>query len=106
MSDYDPHPRTPAAHPGYYHGPPPRGASITSLVLGLVSLLAGFTLVVPIVGFIFGVIGYRREPAGHGMAIAGLVINGIMLVGWVLLLIFAIGVLGFLGLATTSGSMA
>lgn len=67
--------------------------SIASLVLGLVSIFAGFTFVAPIVGLVLGVIGLKREPAGKGMAIAGLILNGLMLLGWLLL----IGIIVFLG---------
>ncbi|GAA3702438.1 hypothetical protein GCM10022377_15110 [Zhihengliuella alba] len=84
--------------PNAYYAPPaePKGASITSLVLGLCSIAFGFTFVVPIAGIIFGIVGLRREPAGRGMAIAGLVLNSIMIVGWILLLLF---LLPFLAMA-------
>ncbi len=89
------HPQQPApVSPQVYYQQGPKGASITSLVLGLVSILLGFTFLVPIVGFIFGVVGIRKEPAGRGMAIAGLVLNGIFLFGWLLLLIFVFGIFG------------
>ncbi|WP_051299512.1 hypothetical protein [Arthrobacter castelli] len=72
------------------------------MVLGLASILLGFTFLIPIVGFIFGVVGIRKEPAGRGMAIAGLVLNGIFLLGWLLLFIF---VFGLFGAIATSGTM-
>jgi hypothetical protein len=86
----------------YVQPPQPKGASVTAMVLGLVSLFLGFTFVVPIVGFIFGLVGLNKEPAGRGMAIAGLVLNGLMLLGWVLLFIFVFGVFGAVA---TSGTM-
>ncbi|HXD29044.1 MAG TPA: DUF4190 domain-containing protein [Arthrobacter sp.] len=92
-----------AAGYGQPYAPPPRGMSITSLVLGLVSIFAGFTLLVPIVGLVFGILGIKREPAGKGMATAGLILNGLMLVGWVLLAIFVLFVAGGL-LATMDRS--
>ena len=58
---------------------PPRGLSIASLVIGLVSILLGFSLIVPLAGLILGILGAKREPAGKGMAIAGIVINAIIL---------------------------
>ncbi|MDN5813663.1 MAG: DUF4190 domain-containing protein [Arthrobacter sp.] len=85
QNPYQPH--------GQYQAPPPRGMSIASMVLGIVSIFAGFTFVVPIVGLVLGIIGLQREPAGKGMAIAGLILNGLMLLGW-LLLIAAIIFLG------------
>ncbi|GAB3757615.1 hypothetical protein GCM10027591_06890 [Zhihengliuella somnathii] len=64
-----------------------KGASITSLVLGLVSILLGFTVLVPLVGLVFGIIGLVQEPAGRGPAIAGVVLNSLMMIGWILLII-------------------
>jgi hypothetical protein len=82
---------------GYQSGPP-KGLSVTSMVLGLVSIVAGFTFLVPAVGFILGIVGLRKEPAGRGMAITGLVLNGLFVVGWALVIFFVIGI----GAATTS----
>jgi hypothetical protein len=84
-----------------YVQPQPKGASVTAMVLGLVSLFLGFTFVVPIVGFIFGLVGLNKEPAGRGMAIAGLVLNGLMLLGWVLLFIFVFGIFGAVATSST-----
>ncbi|WP_058730153.1 DUF4190 domain-containing protein [Curtobacterium oceanosedimentum] len=88
-----------------YQPAPPRGMSIASMVLGLVSIVLGFTFLVPLVGFVLGIIGVRKEPAGRGMAITGLVLNGLFVVGWALFVILVIGV-GAAGIATsgTSGS--
>lgn len=93
----------PQGYPGPYapaygqpYAPPPRGMSITSLVLGLVSIFAGLTLIVPIVGLVFGILGAKREPAGRGMALAGMILNGVMLLGWILVLIFGLLVAGSL----------
>ncbi|MFJ3030369.1 DUF4190 domain-containing protein [Curtobacterium sp. NPDC087080] len=84
---------------------PPRGLSITSMVLGLVSIVLGFTFLVPLVGFVLGIVGLRKEPAGRGMAVTGLILNGLFVVGWALFLIVVIGI-GAAGIATsgTSGS--
>lgn len=84
---------------GQPYAPPPRGMSITSLVLGLVSIFSGFTFIVPIAGLVFGVIGIKREPAGRGMAIAGLILNSVMLVGWIILIALAIVIFGGLAAA-------
>lgn len=72
----------------------PRGFSISSLVLGLVSILAGFTFVVPAAGLVLGILALKREPAGRTMAIWGIALNGVMLAGAVLatLVAFAFGV--------------
>lgn len=62
--------------------------SIASLVLGVISILCGFTLVVPLIGVVLGVAGRRDEPAGRVLASIGVVLNTLMLLGWVLIGIF------------------
>lgn len=100
---FQPHPPTQASPHhvvvGYQPGPP-KGLSITSMIFGLVSIVAGFTFLVPVVGFVLGIVGLRKEPAGRGMAITGLVLNGLFVIGWalVIVLVFVVGV----GAATTS----
>lgn len=69
---------------------PPRGLSIASFVLGLVAFFFGFVFVVPTIGLVLGFSGLRREPAGRGFALAGIWINGIVLAGWVLLIVFVV----------------
>lgn len=80
-------------HPVYVVGPPapPRGLSIAALVLGLVGLfLSWFLFGLPsLLAVIFGHVALKREPAGRGMAIGGLV------TGYLVLLL---GVLGAVGL--------
>ncbi|UOE44674.1 DUF4190 domain-containing protein [Agromyces larvae] len=71
------------------------GFSIAALVLGLVSIFAGFTFIVPIVGLVLGILALRREPQSRTMAIWGIVLNGVMLAGSVLV---TLGALAF-GLA-------
>ncbi|QTX05086.1 DUF4190 domain-containing protein [Agromyces archimandritae] len=84
---------------GYAPYPPaveaePRGFSIAALVLGLVSIVAGYTFFVPIAGLVLGIIALKREPAGRTMAIWGTVLSGVMLAGTVLigLVSLAIGI--------------
>jgi hypothetical protein len=60
----------------------PKGFSVTALVLGLVSIVFGFTLLVPLSALIFGIVGLKREPAGRGMAIVGIVIGGLFMLFW------------------------
>jgi hypothetical protein len=90
---YDSAPSAYAPHPGEFA--PPRGLSITSFVLGVVSLLFWFSLLVPIAGLVLGFAGLRREPAGRGFAIAGIIINGVFVLLAVLAIVFV--VLLFLG---------
>ncbi|MGA0567518.1 DUF4190 domain-containing protein [Rathayibacter sp. KR2-224] len=110
----------PPAQPGYQHPytqpvyqqtvvystyqPQPRGLSITSLVLGLVSIFFGFTFLVPIGAVIFGAIGIKREPTGRGMSITGLVLGGLCLLGWALLVVLWVVFAGIMvGAAASSG---
>jgi hypothetical protein len=72
--------------PGYLPAPEPKGLSIASMVLALVSVIFGFTFLLPITALILGIVGLRREPAGRGMAVAGVVISGLILVVWGILL--------------------
>ncbi|MBB5642949.1 DUF4190 domain-containing protein [Cryobacterium roopkundense] len=60
------------------------GLSATALVLGLVSIFFGFTFLVPLGALIFGILALKREPAGKGMAITGIVIGGLFMLFWVL----------------------
>ena len=84
---------------GYQLGAP-KGLSITSMILGLVSVVAGFTFLVPVVGLVLGIVGLRKEPAGRGMAITGLVLNGLFVLGWATVIILFV-VVG-LGAAATA----
>jgi hypothetical protein len=61
--------------------------SLTSLVLGVASVALGFTLVVPVVGVVLGVLGRRREPEGRTMALIGVVASAVMLLGSVVVLL-------------------
>ncbi len=72
-----------------------RGFSIASLVLGLVSIVASYTFVVPAAGLVLGIMALKREPASRTMAIWGIVLNAVMLAGAVLVGIGA----AFVGLA-------
>lgn len=72
--------------PVYAYAPQPqRGLSITALVLGLCSAVFAWTMVVvPLIGLVFGFLALRREPAGKGMAVTGLITSGVGLL-WILL---------------------
>jgi len=60
------------------------GFSIASLVLGLVSIVASYTFIVPAAGLVLGIMALKREPASRTMAIWGIVLNAVMLGGAVL----------------------
>ncbi|KQX06587.1 MULTISPECIES: hypothetical protein [unclassified Leifsonia] len=76
-------PEAPAAY-GASAAEPARGLSISSLVIGIVSIAAGWTLIAPVAGLVLGIMALRREPAGRTLAIWGIVLNGLMLAGVVL----------------------
>jgi hypothetical protein len=75
------------------------GFSISSLVLGIVSIFASFTFFVPVVGLVLGIMALKREPASRTMAIWGIVLNAVMLAGTVLAtlgaLVFGLAMLPF-----------
>jgi hypothetical protein len=66
------------------------GFCVTSLVIGIISLLAFLTLVVPILAVVFGVIGVHRTSnenenrGGKGMGIAGICLGAVGLLFFVL----------------------
>ena len=79
--------------------------SITSLVLGLVSVAAGFTVVVPIVGLVLGVLARRREPEARTFSTIGIVANAVMLAGAALVLGLGLAVGVPLGVAHLLGAL-
>ena len=65
--------------------PAPRtGLGTASLVLGVCSLLAGWTFFAPIVGLCLGVASRSREPLARGRAGWGILLNLVALAVWVL----------------------
>ncbi len=89
--------------PVYYPLPPePKGLSIASLCSGIVVYLGFGVFILPqIAAIILGHLALRREPAGRGMAIAGLVLGYVGL-AITILIIGLIVALGF-GAASYSG---
>lgn len=81
---------------GYPVAAPTPGFSITSLVLGVSSIFFGLTFIAPIAGLVFGILGLRREPNGRTMAIWGIALNAVCLLGAALILlvvgVFALGI--------------
>ncbi|MFB6611631.1 DUF4190 domain-containing protein [Agromyces sp. NPDC056379] len=93
--------QAPFAEPNPYTAPAAEtnGFSIASLVLGLVSIVASSTFFVPVIGLVLGILALKREPAARTMAIWGIVLNGVMLAGTVLVafgaLVFGLAMLPF-----------
>lgn len=77
---------------------PVRTLSVTSFVLGLSSIVFGWTLVAPVAGLVVGILALRREPLGRTFAIWGIVLNAVMLAGAAIGILFALVGVG-LGLA-------
>jgi len=71
--------------------------SLSSLVLGLASIITGSLLVVPIAGLVLALMARTREPEARSTWIIGLFLNAIMLgiaVGGVLLVGLGMAFLG------------
>lgn len=77
----------------YYYGMAarPKPLSIASLVCGIASVIMGWLLVPQVAAIITGHLGLKREPAGRGLSVAGLVLGYLFLLGygalWLLLII-------------------
>lgn len=70
--------------------------AVASMVLGIIGLVIGCIIVLPILAVIFGHIGMgqcdqRPELGGRGMAVAGLVMGYIGLGVWAIYLLFVGG---------------
>lgn len=79
--------------PAYYQNPQglapqpvaaagPHGMSLTSMIIGLASLIFVGGLMVPqLVGLVLGILGLQREsPQGRGFALTGIITNSLALI--------------------------
>jgi hypothetical protein len=84
-----------------------KGLSIASMVIGIVSLVLMFFYIGWLTGIaavIFGHIAMKKEPAGKGMALAGL-ITGYCAIGLsLIILVFAVLFFGFFMFALTGAA--
>ncbi|WP_258064292.1 hypothetical protein [Rathayibacter rathayi] len=80
---------TPSFPPAAQAPAPSTPFSLTSLILGVISVFFGLTVIAPVVGLVFGILGLRREPTGRTLSIWGIVLNAVML-GIVLLMVIAV----------------
>lgn len=55
------------------------GFAIASFVIGIASIISGWTLIAPIVGLILGIIALRRYTAERTLALWGVWLNGVIL---------------------------
>ncbi|TLM75421.1 DUF4190 domain-containing protein [Pseudarthrobacter sp. NamB4] len=84
-----------------YYGMPaePKTLSIASMVCGIASVIMGWLLLPQIAAIITGHLALKREPAGKGMSIAGLVLGYLCLLGY-----GAFWLLAIIGLSIASSS--
>jgi hypothetical protein len=82
--------------PSYYGGAPaPKTLSIASMCCGIAALVGlGFFLLPQLAAVILGHLALRREPAGRGMAIAGLVMGYVGIAVTILVLVIVGLVIG------------
>ncbi|WP_309107895.1 DUF4190 domain-containing protein [Arthrobacter sp.] len=79
----------PYGQPGYYGAPEPKGLSIASLCCGISIYIGfGFIILPQIAAVVLGHMALKKEPAGKGMAIAGLVMGYVGIALTVVFLIF------------------
>ncbi|GAA2171640.1 hypothetical protein GCM10009846_06170 [Agrococcus versicolor] len=84
---------------------PSKTWSITSLILGIVSLAFGYTLLVPIAGIVVGVMAKSREPHARGMANWGIGLSiAAIVLGILLVVLFGGLILAGLGLGAVSST--
>ena len=58
--------------------------SVLALVGGIVSIVFGQTVLIPIAAIVLGFLGYRQEPLGRTYAVWGIVLGFLALFGWVI----------------------
>lgn len=93
----------------YNEGGKTSGFAIASLVFGIISLFGGaFVIIPPLLAVIFGHIGIsacRKDPRtdGKGLAIAGLVMGYLCIAGWLVYVLFVIGLFALAASASASG---
>lgn len=77
-------PPGPYGQQAYYYGMPaePKTLSIASMVCGIASVIMGWILLPQIAAIVTGHLALKREPAGRGMSIAGLVLGYLCLLGY------------------------
>lgn len=60
------------------------GKGTASLLLGICSLLAGWTLIAPILGLVLGAMSRSDEPFARGRAGWGILLNLLAMLGWLI----------------------
>lgn len=76
--------------PAYRSSPRKNSLGTASFWLGLVSIVVSLFGITPLIGLIFGIVAVRRQP--RGMAVAGIVINAVILtLIFILIALFIVG---------------
>lgn len=81
-----------------------RGFTITSFVLGIASVVSGWTFFAPIAGLIFGIVALRRGTPDRTLALWGVWLNAAMLALWAIAAVIMIALFGFGALVVTSSA--
>lgn len=74
---------------------PRTGLGTASLVLGICSLLAGWTFFAPVVGLCLGIASRSREPTARSRAGWGILLNLVALAVWIIALVLVVAFGGF-----------
>lgn len=72
-----------------------RTFSITSFILGIASVVSGWTFFVPIAGLVFGILALRRQTAERTLALWGVWLNAAMLALSALLVLAVLAAIAF-----------
>lgn len=86
-------------HPAPHTDDAGRGMAIASFVIGLASIVSGWTFFAPLTGLILGIIALRRRSAERTLAIWGVALNGAILAIMVILIVAVFLVLALAGAA-------
>ncbi|TDP94223.1 hypothetical protein EDF62_0630 [Leucobacter luti] len=68
--------------------------AIVSFVLGIASIVSGWTFLAPIAGLVFGIIALRRHTTERTLALWGVWLNGIMLAFTAIGMLIGVTILG------------
>lgn len=75
--------------------------AITSFVLGIASIVAGWTFIAPVIGLIFGILALRRHTQERVLALWGVWLNAAMLA---LSALIVLGIVSVVGLSVVGGA--
>ena len=79
-------PRTPVVHSATTN----QTLGILSLIGGILSLVFGQTIVLPVVAIVLGFMARNREPASRSYAFWGILLSFIALFGWIIVIVIVL----------------